>query len=139
MPAPDPRRPPAPGAPVTGEQDRGGPTDPAAPPQAVLDDAAAALAGEPEQHWVLVLARLRRAWPDLLSGLTEAYGGQGPAVARRAAALAVSGSAAALWISHRDEVATQDSGSRSRRRTGVRGIALASSDRATVLAAGGAP
>ncbi len=58
-------------------------------PAAVEQAAAQALAAEPDEHRTLVLARLRRAWPDLLAGLTEAYGDAGHEVAVRAAALAV--------------------------------------------------
>lgn len=60
-------------------------------PPDVLLAAQEALAGEPVEHRTLVLARLGRAWHDLLAGLVEVYGEQGPAVARRAAAVAVRG------------------------------------------------
>ncbi|MCU1693513.1 MAG: ams [Frankiales bacterium] len=60
-------------------------------PPAVLQSAYDALRDEPDEHQVLVMARLRRSWPDLLAGLTEAYGDAGPEVAARAAELAVRG------------------------------------------------
>ncbi|MCW2777438.1 MAG: ams [Frankiales bacterium] len=60
-------------------------------PASVEQEARAALAGEPEEHRVLVLARLRRWWPDLLAGLTEAYGDAGAQVAEHAAEVAVQG------------------------------------------------
>ncbi|RJK95493.1 alpha-amylase [Vallicoccus soli] len=50
----------------------------------MLDRAAEVLAGEPEHDRELFLARLRRHWPDLLSGLEAAYGDAAPAAAARA-------------------------------------------------------
>ena len=60
----------------------------------VLAEATAALADEPEHSRVLVLARLRRHWPDLLAGLTAAYGARGPQAAAAAARTAVAGALA---------------------------------------------
>jgi amylosucrase len=62
----------------------------AVPPD-VLAAATAALAGEPEHDRTLLLERLQRHWPDLLAGLTAAYGSSAPEVAARAAAQAVQG------------------------------------------------
>ena len=60
-------------------------------PAPVLAAAEQALAGEPPHDRTVVLARLRRSWPDLLAGLCAAYGDAGPDLAARAAALAVDG------------------------------------------------
>ena len=60
-------------------------------PAPVLEAAEQALAGEPEHDRTVVLARLRRHWRDLVTGLCEAYGEQGPALAARVAGLAVAG------------------------------------------------
>jgi amylosucrase len=60
-------------------------------PAAVLGQARTALAAEPEHDRVLLLARLRRHWPDLLAGLQTAYGDAAPALAARVAELAVAG------------------------------------------------
>jgi amylosucrase len=57
-------------------------------PAAVLADAAAALADEPEQDRVLMLARILRHWPDLLRGLEIAYGTTAGQVAACAVAIA---------------------------------------------------
>ena len=60
-------------------------------PRPVLEAAERALAGEPEHDRTVVLARLRRSWPDLVTGLSGAYGERGPALAARVAGLAVAG------------------------------------------------
>jgi amylosucrase len=60
-------------------------------PVPVLEAAEKALAGEPEHDRAVLLARLRRHWPDLLAGLAGAYGDQAEQVAVRAAGLAVAG------------------------------------------------
>ncbi|MCW2621613.1 MAG: ams [Frankiales bacterium] len=60
-------------------------------PPSVRVAAEAALAAEPAADRTVALARLERHWPDLLDGLTAAYGAQGDAVAARAAALALDG------------------------------------------------
>jgi amylosucrase len=67
-----------------------GPVSSPVPPD-VLAAAAAAVAGEPEQDRTVLLERLRRHWPDLLAGLTAAYGPSGSEVAARVAAQAVQG------------------------------------------------
>ena len=65
---------------------------PAELPAAVLAAAEAAVADEPEHDRTVVLARLRRHWPDLLTGLVGAYGAEAAEQAAvRAAALAVAG------------------------------------------------
>ena len=58
---------------------------------AVLAAAAAALAGEPEHDRTVLLARLERHWPDLLDGLTQAYGDRATELAPRVVDLAVAG------------------------------------------------
>ncbi len=58
-------------------------------PPAVLEAATRALADEPEHDRTVVLARLRRSWPDLVAGLDEAYGAAAGALAARVAAVAV--------------------------------------------------
>ena len=60
-------------------------------PVPVLAAAETALAGEPEHDRTVVLARLRRHWPDLVAGLAGAYGDDAEQVAARAAAIAVEG------------------------------------------------
>jgi amylosucrase len=55
----------------------------------VLADAEAALVGERDADRVLVIARIRRHWPDLVRGLQIAYGDRALAVATEAVALAV--------------------------------------------------
>jgi amylosucrase len=67
-----------------------------APDAAVLPDdvrrsAEQALAGEPAHDRVVVLTRLRRHWPDLLSGLRAVYGARADDTARQAVALALRG------------------------------------------------
>lgn len=58
-------------------------------PPSVLEQAAAALVGEPAHDRTVLLARLRRHWPDLLDGLSAAYGDAADELAPRVAALAV--------------------------------------------------
>jgi amylosucrase len=58
-------------------------------PAAVWSAAETAVADQPDADRRLLLARLRKHWPDLLHGLTTSYGEEGAAVAVRAAALAV--------------------------------------------------
>ena len=60
-------------------------------PAAVLEAAATALAGEPEHDRTVFLTRLRRHWPELLHGLTAAYGDQGTALAARVVQIGVHG------------------------------------------------
>jgi amylosucrase len=60
-------------------------------PPPVLEAAEKALAGEPEHDRTVVLARLRRHWRDLVTGLCEAYGERGPSLAARVGELAVAG------------------------------------------------
>ena len=60
-------------------------------PAAVLEAAEKALAGEPAHDRTVVLARLRRCWPDLVAGLDEAYGDAAPALAARVADVAIAG------------------------------------------------
>jgi amylosucrase len=59
------------------------------PPDAVLEQAGRALVDEPEHDRLVLLTRLRRHWPELLHGLTAAYGPAAPALAESVAALAV--------------------------------------------------
>ena len=63
-------------------------------PAAVWAAALGALDGEAPAHRTLVLARLERNWPDVLSGLRLAYGDAADAVAQQAALLAVAGAVA---------------------------------------------
>ncbi len=58
-------------------------------PAPVLEAAQRALAAEPEHDRTVLLARLRRHWPDLRSGLALAYGHAADELAVRAAQLAV--------------------------------------------------
>lgn len=58
-------------------------------PPSVLAHAMSALAGEPEHDRTVLLARLRRHWPELVDGLTAAYGDAAAELAPRAATLAV--------------------------------------------------
>jgi amylosucrase len=60
-------------------------------PAAVLADVRAALAGEPEHDRKVFLARLRRHWPDLVTGLQGAYGDDARGLAVRVVGLAVDG------------------------------------------------
>ncbi len=60
-------------------------------PSSVLRDAATALAGQPEHDRAVYLTRLRRHWPDLLDGLTTAYGEAAPALAARVVHAATKG------------------------------------------------
>jgi amylosucrase len=60
-------------------------------PAAVLEAAATALAGEPEHDRTVFLTRLRRHWPELLHGLTAAYGERGPALAERVVQIGLDG------------------------------------------------
>ncbi|MBA8795279.1 amylosucrase [Friedmanniella endophytica] len=53
-----------------------------------LPDVADLLAEEPDHDQVVFDARLRRHWPDLLAGLTGAYGEQAPAMAERCVRIA---------------------------------------------------
>ena len=57
----------------------------------MLDTAAAALADEPEHDRTVFLARLERYWPDLVAGLSAAYGSHAATVAPRVVDLAVAG------------------------------------------------
>ena len=59
--------------------------------QASLTSAAASLAAEPVADRTVFLARLERHWPDLVDGLSIAYGGQAAALAPRVVELAVAG------------------------------------------------
>ncbi|MBC7374735.1 MAG: alpha-amylase [Frankiales bacterium] len=59
--------------------------------QAVLARAAAQVAGEPVADRTVLLARLERHWPDLLAGLTVAYGDRALALAPQVVDLAVTG------------------------------------------------
>jgi amylosucrase len=61
------------------------------PPAPVLARAAQALAAEPEHDRTVFLARLQRHWPELLHGLTVAYGGQAEQLAERVVGLALDG------------------------------------------------
>ena len=63
-------------------------------PDQVRAAAETSLDGEPRAHRVVVLARLEQYWPDLLSGLREAYGPDGERVAARAADVAVAAAVA---------------------------------------------
>ena len=58
-------------------------------PASVLDAAETALAAEPAHDRTVLLARLRRHWPDLLDGLAGAYGPAAPELAARVAGVAV--------------------------------------------------
>jgi amylosucrase len=60
-------------------------------PVAVLEQAERALADEPVHDRLVLLTRLRRHWPELLHGLTAAYGPAAPALAEQVAARAVAG------------------------------------------------
>ena len=60
-------------------------------PAPVLEAAEKAVDGEPEHDRTVLLARLRRHWPDLLAGLEGAYGPAAPELAARVAAVAVAG------------------------------------------------
>jgi amylosucrase len=60
-------------------------------PDDVLARATSALAAEPPHDRTVFLARLRRHWPDLLHGLTLAYGERGRETAERAVDRAVAG------------------------------------------------
>jgi len=57
-------------------------------PAAVIDSAVDALHEEPAADRAVFLARLRRSWPDLFDGLTEAYGDAAAALAARVVGLA---------------------------------------------------
>ena len=59
--------------------------------QVVLDRASRELADEPEHDRTVFLARLERHWPDLVEGLTTAYGTQALTVASRVVDLAIAG------------------------------------------------
>jgi amylosucrase len=52
-------------------------------PDDVVAAASAVLEKEPAQDRTVFLARLRKHWPDLLEGLTEAYGGEAAGLANR--------------------------------------------------------
>ena len=58
-------------------------------PEQVRAAAERAVAGEPDADRTVLLERLDRHWPDLLAGLTVAYGDAAPDLAARAAATAV--------------------------------------------------
>ena len=53
-----------------------------------VPDVAPWLEGEPEHDQAVFTTRLQRYWPDLLSGLSGAYGEQAPEMARRLVAIA---------------------------------------------------
>ncbi|MCW2616704.1 MAG: ams [Frankiales bacterium] len=59
--------------------------------EVVLERAAQALADEPVADRTVFLARLERYWPDLLDGLTVAYGTEALSLAPRVVDLAVAG------------------------------------------------
>jgi len=62
------------------------------PPAEVVAAATAAVSAEPAADRTVFLARLTRAWPDLLAGLAAAYGAEAaPVIAARAVALATDG------------------------------------------------
>jgi amylosucrase len=63
--------------------------DPREVPEDVVTAAAGLVADEPAADRTVLLARLRRHWPELLDGLRTAYGADAPALARRLADLAV--------------------------------------------------
>ena len=58
-------------------------------PAPVLAAAESALAGQPEHDRTVVLARLHRYWPDLRSGLLDAYGDAAGEIAARVAGIVV--------------------------------------------------
>jgi amylosucrase len=60
-------------------------------PDNVWKLAVASVADEPEADRTVLLARLRRHWPDLLAGCVAAYGEEGAHAAERAADVAVRG------------------------------------------------
>jgi amylosucrase len=60
-------------------------------PAAVHAQAAAAVADQPVHDRAVFLTRLRRHWPELLHGLTAAYGEAAPDLAARVVGLAVAG------------------------------------------------